>query len=254
VDWADVSTRADQEILCRAFVDRGFDCSLADPREMRFREGRLLAPSGPVDLVYRRAVLSEVVEKEDAVRDLLAAYASGRVPFVNTFRCRLSENKAFFAILTDEAFAGLMTPDEQAFVERLVPWTRKVEERRTRRAGRDVDLVPHILEDRLRLVLKPAHGYGGKAVLVGDETEPAAWEAAVRDALGEPWVVQERVTIPEEPFPVFEGGGLSFASLKVNTNPFYVRGKESGAVTRCSRSSIINVSAGGGSVPTFVLD
>ncbi len=42
-------------------------------------------------------------------------------------------------------------------------------------------------------------------------------------------------------------------SLKVNANPFYVAGEEAGAVTRASRSSVINVSAGGGSVPTFVV-
>jgi hypothetical protein len=67
-------------------------------------------------------------------------------------------------------------------------------------------------------------------------------------------VVQERVTIPEEPFPVFSGGRLAFELLKVNTNPFYVTGAEVGAVTRVSRSSVINVSAGGGSVPIFVVD
>ncbi|HEY6555176.1 MAG TPA: hypothetical protein VI669_17595, partial [Vicinamibacteria bacterium] len=52
VDWADVRTRADQEILRRAFADLGFECVLEDPREMTFREGRLGGPSGPVDLVY----------------------------------------------------------------------------------------------------------------------------------------------------------------------------------------------------------
>jgi hypothetical protein len=65
--------------------------------------------------------------------------------------------------------------------------------------------------------------------------------------------VQERVEIPEEPFPVFDGGSLDFVSLKVNANPFYVAGESVGVVTRASRSSVINVSAGGGSVPTFVV-
>ena len=41
--------------------------------------------------------------------------------------------------------------------------------------------------------------------------------------------------------------------LKVNVNPFFVDGADVGAVTRASRSSVINVSAGGGSVPTFVV-
>jgi hypothetical protein len=76
----------------------------------------------------------------------------------------------------------------------------------------------------------------------------------VNAGLGEPWVVQERVTIPQEVFPLHENGSLAFPRLKVNANPFYVAGAEVGAVTRASRDSVINVSAGGGSVPTFVLE
>jgi hypothetical protein len=75
----------------------------------------------------------------------------------------------------------------------------------------------------------------------------------VRSGIGTAWTVQERVPIPEETFPVFDAGALAFESLKVNTNPFYVAGDEVGAVTRASRSQVINVSAGGGSVPTFVV-
>ena len=56
-------------------------------------------------------------------------------------------------------------------------------------------------------MLKPAHGYGGRSVLVGDETAPEAWAAAVQDGLREPWVVQERVHIPEEVFPRLEDDG-----------------------------------------------
>jgi uncharacterized circularly permuted ATP-grasp superfamily protein len=255
VDWADVKTRADQEILRAAFADAGAECVLADPRDCALRGGRLLVPAGAVDVVYRRGVLSELVEREDEVRDFLAACRDDVVACVNSFRCRLSEDKAFFALVTDEAFAGLMSPDERAFVARVVPWTRKVEERRTLSpGGREVDLVPFVLAGRERLVLKPAHGYGGQSVYVGDETPAGEWESAVRAAVGAPWVVQQRVPIPTEPFPVIEGGSLAFEELKVNAAPFYVAGAEVGAVTRVSRSSVINVSAGGGSVPTFVVD
>src|SRR5262249_42614835 len=90
--------------------------------------------------------------------------------------------------------------------------------------------------------------------LVGDETTDAAWAQAVEAALREPWVVQERVVIPEEVFPVLDGGRLEMVPLKVNVNPFYVAGADVGAVTRASRSSVIHLSAGGGSVPTFVVD
>ena len=254
VDWSDVRTRGDQEILREAFERAGLRCALADPRHMEVRDGRLWADASPVDIVYRRGVLSELLERAEEVRPFMRAYRERLAVFVNSFRCRLSEDKAFFALLTDEAFAHLLTPDERDLVARTVPWTRRLEERRTVRAGREVDLVPHVVEQRETLVLKPAHGYGGRSVYVGSETSASAWEDAVRAALGEPWVVQERVTIPEEAFPLHEAGQLAFPLLKVNANPFYVAGAEVGAVTRASRDPVINVSAGGGSVPTFVLE
>ena len=254
VDWSDVRTRGDQEILREAFERAGLRCVLADPRHMEVREGRLWADDAAVDVVYRRGVLSELLERADEVRHFLRAYREPLAVFVNSLRCRLSEDKAFFALLTDEAFAHLMTPAERELVIRGVPWTRRLEERRTVRAGREVDLVPHVVAERESLVLKPAHGYGGRSVYVGSETSASVWDDAVRSALGEPWVVQERVTIPEEEFPLVEEGSLRFPRLKVNANPFYVAGAEVGAVTRASRDSVINVSAGGGSVPTFVVD
>lgn len=254
VDWAEVKTRPDQEILNEAFLAQGASCFLADPREAERRGGRLLFSGRAVDVVYRRAVLSELVEREAESRVFLEAYRAGEAVFVNSLRCRVSEDKGLFALLTDEAFSALMSEDERGFVDRVVPWTRRVEERRTRKDGHEIDLVPHVLEHRESFVLKPAHGYGGASVFVGSETEASEWDGAVRAALAGAWVVQERVEIPEEPFPVVEGERLAFRPFKVNVNPFYVRGAEVGAVTRASRSAVINVSAGGGSVPTFVLD
>lgn len=254
VDWADVKTRGDQEILREAFVRAGADCLLADPRATDVRGGRLWADGKAVDVVYRRGVLSELLERADEVAPFMRAYRERSAVFVNTFRCRLSEDKAFFALLTDEAFAHLMTADERELVTRTVPWTRKLEERHTLRAGVEVDLVPHVLARREQLVLKPAHGYGGRSVYVGSETDAATWEDAVAAGIGRPWVVQERVAIPEEEFPLVEDGALAFSSLKVNVNPFYVAGAEVGAVTRASLESVINVSAGGGSMPTFVVE
>jgi uncharacterized circularly permuted ATP-grasp superfamily protein len=220
---------------------------------MVLQGGRLCAGPHAVDVVYRRALLTELVEREEEVQVFLTAYRDGCAVFVNSFRCGLSEDKAFFGILTDEAYAGLMDDDERSLVARTVPWTRRVEERRTLKDGRQVDLVPYILSHAEDLVLKPAHGYGGRSVLVGVEAPNAAWESAVEEALSAPWVAQERVPIPREEFPVCEAGGLTFEPLGVNANPFYAAGAETGAVARASRSAVINVSAGGGSVPTFVL-
>ncbi len=204
VDWAEVPTLPDQEILREAFLSRGVECALVDPREMEISGGRLYAAGAPVDLVYERAVLSELVAREDEVRAYLEAYEGGLCSFVNSFRCRITEDKAFFAILTDEAFRSLMSEDESAFLTRVLPWTRRVAERHTLKDGREVDLVPFILASREELVLKPAHDHGGHSVFLGSETTPEEWEAAARAALDSPWVVQERVRHPRGALPCRE--------------------------------------------------
>ena len=253
VDFASVKTRADQELIREAFLERDISCALADQRECELRAGRFQAGAFEANVIYRRAVLSELVACEPEVKGFFDAYVAGAALFVNSFRCRLSEDKAFFALVTDESFAELLTDDERALVARCVPWTRKLEERRTASRGRSLELVPFVLAERERLVLKPTHAYGGKSVLIGSETPAGLWQEAVRRGLGGPFVVQEREPIPEEAFPSFESGSLEFVQLKLNANPFYVRGAEVGAVARASRASVINVSAGGGSVPTFVV-
>ena len=69
----------------------------------------------------------------------------------------------------------------------------------------------------------------------------------------ESWVVQEYVHIPTDIYPEI-GEGISFKRKNVNINPFALLGKYSGTITRVSDSAVINVSAGGGLVPTLVAD
>lgn len=255
VDLRDVRTRPDQAILAEELARYGVDAVLSDPRDLEIAGGRLVSNGRAIDVVYRRTVIAELLAIRADARAFLDAYERGLAVFVNSFRCYFSEDKAFFAILTDERYEDLLLPDERAFVARHVPWTRRVEDRMTTRAGKPVDLLPHVELERANLVLKPAHAYGGKSVYIGSETRPEDWSVTLdRASRDGGWIVQERVTIPEEEFPVFDADGrLSFRPLKVNTNPFYVAGHEAGAVSRVSRDSVINVSAGGGSVPCFVV-
>ena len=254
VDWADVKTRADQEILREVFAARGFACLLADPRELEVRGGRLHAPGGPVDLVYRRAVLSELVGREIEVQPLHGRLPPPAVP--------VRELVPLPAVGGQGVLRGAHRRGLRGAALGRRAGVRRAACCRGRGAspsgapckdGAEVELVPFALEHREQLVLKPAHDYGGRSVFLGSETSPSEWYAALLSALEAPWVLQERVAIPEEPFPVFDGGSLGFVSLKVNANPFYVAGESAGAVARASRSSVINVSAGGGSVPTFVV-
>ncbi|WP_097964368.1 hypothetical protein [Streptomyces sp. or20] len=87
-----------------------------------------------------------------------------------------------------------MTEGDRRLVERYLPWTRILSERRTDREGKQVDLLPFVLKNRELLVLKAALGESGQQVTIGRETDQAAWESAVGEAVqGRTSVVQEFV-------------------------------------------------------------
>ncbi|MER3514870.1 MAG: hypothetical protein C4310_11215, partial [Chloroflexota bacterium] len=88
----------------------------------------------------------------------------------NGFRAKLLHKKSIHAFLTDERNAHLFSAEEQAAIARHIPWTRKVEERKTLYHGQTIDLLPFIADHRERLVLKPNDEYGGKGVVIGWET------------------------------------------------------------------------------------
>ena len=187
---------------------------------------------------------------------IIRAVRDGAVCLVNGFRCKLLHKKASLAVLSDERNAHLFSVEDRSAIAAHVPWTRLVEERRTRWMGREVDLVPLILAERERLVLKPNDDYGGKGIVLGWEAAADAWEAAVAAALAEPHIVQERIDLPEEPFPTVAGGTMLLGDRIVDTAPFVFDGAGvDGCLTRVSTASLVNVTAGGGStVPTFVVE
>ncbi|MCP9959801.1 hypothetical protein [Streptomyces sudanensis] len=76
-----------------------------------------------------------------------------------------------------------MTRADRDLVDRYLPWTRVLSERKTDREGRQVDLVPFVLANRELLVLKAGLGECGNEVVIGRETDRAAWESAVAGAV-----------------------------------------------------------------------
>lgn len=256
VDWPDVPTRSEFVLFREYFEAVGMDTVIADPRELEFRSGRLYAHGGPVDLVYKRVLLSELVERCGLETPLLKAVAARAVCMVNPPRSKILHKKASLAVLSDEQNSQLFDSEERGAIAAHIPWTRVVEQRQTEHDGRSVDLIPFILESRTRMVLKPNDDYGGAGIVLGWQTDDSSWEQAVTTALASPHIVQQRVAIPSEPYPSLVDGRAAFADRMLDTAPFVCGGEYAeGCLTRLSTAALLNVTAGGGStVPTFVVE
>ena len=256
LDWLDVPTRREFTLFQEYAERQGVHCIVADPRQAELRGGKLFLDGAPVDLIYKRVLISELVERGGVDHPVVRAVRSRGVCMVNPFACKILHKKASLAVLTDERNAALFTPQERDAIASHVPWTRVVEERRTLHHGSSIDLVPFIVEHKDQLVLKPNDEYGGKGIVLGWDVDDGAWAEALRTALREPYIVQERVALPSEPYPSFVDGRLVVADRMLDTAPYVVYGQYvDGCLTRLSTAALLNVTAGGGSsVPTLLVE
>lgn len=255
VDWSDVPT-LNEHMLCKDKFEReGSPTVLADPRTLEYRNGKLWAGNFRIDLIYKRVLCSELIHRMGLNNPIVQALRDRAVCMSNAFSAKLMAKKASFALLSDERNAYLFDDAERAAIEQHIPWTRRISDRKTVFHGRDVDLLPFTSANREHLVLKPNDEYGGKGVLLGWETPQEIWDETLQSALTTPHVVQEKVEIAYEEFPSLVDGQVNIAPRLVDADPFIFFGRTtSGCMTRLSSSSLLNVTAGGGSiVPTFIL-
>lgn len=256
VDWSDVPTQREFALFCDLFRRMGLACVIADPREMEYRNGKLFAGDTHVTLIYKRVLIDELVKECGLDHDVVRAVRDGAVCMVNPFRCKLLHKKASLAVVSDERNAGLFSAEQRRAVAMHVPWTRLVTERTTEFDGTRIDLLPWMAANRERLVVKPNDDYGGRGIVLGWTVTDDAWNAAIRTALAEPYIVQLRVVVPEEPYPSWIDGRLVIQDRSFDTAPYVSHGRYvDGCLTRISTDALLNVTAGGGSnVPTMLLE
>lgn len=257
VDWRNVPTWSEFEILRDAFTALGVPTFVCDPRELTFDNGVLSCGESRIDIVYRRVLINDIVARPADCAALLQAYERRAVCVANTLRCKLPHKKAFFAVLTDERNDALFSDAERSAIRSHVPWTRVLADTDTVMAGRRQSLMRLAEDHRDNLVLKPNDEYGGSGVNLGWEMTPSAWHGALDEALRAPigtWVLQERIPVRRETFPMFDSAGdITMRDMLVDLAPYLVRGRMTGYLTRLSSTGLANVTSGGGQVPAFVV-
>ncbi|MFL5588944.1 MAG: hypothetical protein ACJ8DI_15005 [Ktedonobacteraceae bacterium] len=256
LDWREVPSYSEFRMFAEYFKLQGLECIIADPREVEYRNGQLVAGDFHITLIYKRVLISELVARGGLDHPVVRAVLEGAVCMVNPFRCKILHKKASLAVLSDERNVSLFTPEEQEAIEAHIPWTCRVEERQARYRGQTIDLIPYIFEHRENFVLKPNDEYGGKGIVLGWQTDSTSWAQAIQAALTEPYIVQERVAIPSELYPCLVDGRVELIDLMLDTNPFVFYGDYvDGCLSRLSAEALLNVTAGTGSaVATFVVE
>ena len=254
VDWRGLPTLTEFEMFARYFAEQGLTSIICAPEDLTYARKALRANGTRIDVVYRRVLTSELLAKPEAAKALVQAYMDGAVTVVNSFRAKLLHKKMSLALLSDDRYATLYTPEQRKAIAMHIPWTRKMGEGHTTYRGKVVDLVELVSRWKDRFVLKPNDEYGGKGVILGWTVEQHEWEQTILAGLTASYVVQEKVSVPRYPFPVLLDR-IHYLDLSIDHDPYLFWGSVSGCLTRLSSSALLNVTAGAGSVvPTYIVE
>ena len=253
LDWENLPTYHEFVLLRDRFTADGVPTIICSPDHLEYQNGELRCGAFRIDLVYKRVIIHEFLNRYDETHPLIRAYVNHDVCLVNPFRCKIMHKKAVFEMLTDEQRQDWFTPSETEAIRRSVPWTRRVSDRRTTRKGRTINLLEFIRRNRSRCVLKPNDDYGGHGVYFGAQLDEREWESAIETALSADYIVQDALNLHPEVFPIFSDTEWKLQPMFVDTNPFLFRGKVCGAMVRLSATPIVNVASGGGETGFFVL-
>ena len=89
VDWKEVPTWSEFEILKDRFERMGIPVELADPRELEFDGKQLVANGKSIEFLYRRVLINDIVARPKECEAIVNAHESGAVCVANNFRCKI---------------------------------------------------------------------------------------------------------------------------------------------------------------------
>jgi len=255
IDWRDAPTLNEFFLFRDFFQARGCQVQIGSPEDLHYDGTQLFLNDFPVDLIYKRVIVGELLQEFGLDHPLYQAVRDHAVCMVNGFGVQMLFKKIVFALLSNPKYQIAFNTETLQSIRKHIPWTRKLGESKTTYGSETVDLIPFVLTNRENIVLKPNGEYGGKGVLLGWQCDDSQWEAAIQAALQSSYVVQERVELGAEIYPSLIDGRLSFDERYFDLDPYVWNGNRAeGCGVRLSRLAILNVSAGGGSAtPLFVI-
>jgi hypothetical protein len=190
--------------ISRRWRAAGLDTHAGHIGHLKVRDGRVWLRGRPVDVIFRIFMTEHLLEPggPEVIFPVLDAVARGEVKMFTPLDSELYGSKAPLAMLSDHANRHLFTADQQAAIDRVLPWTRIMRAGvTTLEDGSTVSLMEYALAHPADLVLKPSLLHGGSGVVAGWDTTERGWRDALSQAMGGPYVLQRRIMTKPEMCP-----------------------------------------------------
>jgi hypothetical protein len=223
------------QLFQELFRSSGYDCVIADPSQLVYREGVLSCGGEPMELVYNRLVDFGLNEPRHAA--LRRAYLDSAVvvtPHPHAYALYADKRNLIELGRPELWEAARLSAQERDALARGIPETRLVTN----------ELADEFWRDRKTWFFKPVQGYGSKAAYRGDKLTRATFsEILTRD------YVAQRIVVPGERWVDIDG---ILSPLKYDVRCFVYDGVIQLVVARLYRGQTTNFrTPGGGFSPVF---
>lgn len=248
VDFEDKMTEKEFRHFHEVFEKEGFDCTLTDPRTMEYREGVLYGTDpytgreAAIDLVYRRMVTSDFLDRIDQCQDFLQAYKDQAFISMGSFRSQIMHAKTIFKVLHDPETLEMLSPMERDFVKAHVPLTKEI------LTQEDKDRVKAEKDD---WILKPYNSYASQGILLGREHSREEWAKIVDDLAFDEYIYQEYIDVDPTPFLYMEDYEFKLGDFGHVIGLFMYMEEFAGVYARIGQSGIISGARDYFSAPAF---
>lgn len=232
LDFVESATTAEFLEFQKAYRKKGYQCEIVDPRNVVFRQDGLYDGDFKIDMVYRRLVTFEMMERFSEVGEFLRAYKAGAFCSIGSFRSQLIHNKLIFKVLHDEDTLELMNEEERKFILNHVPDTGEFKG--------ETKVFQKVLNNKDSYIMKPSDMNVARGVFVGRDLTQTEWEENLREAFNRDYIYQEFIEAYNRPFLIYEDGSFRQEDLNSVVGIFMYGEKFKGLYTRIGSENVIS--------------
>lgn len=242
VDFLENAYLNELYVFQQIFKRHGCQCEVLDIRDLAFdgKHLRSIYTNRKIDMVYRRVVTSDIVDR-CAGLDFLEAIKQQAVILIGGFQTQIIHNKQINQVLRHPWMQAYLTDEENAFMEKHLPQTYDLNKQ-----------MPIDIYDKDHWIIKPKDSYGAQGVWAGVDLHQTQWEEQVKRCMDRNYLVQEYI----QPYRnqnidlVREKGFKDYANM---TGLYVYNGQFAGVYSRCSDGGVISTQYNERSIPTLFM-
>ncbi len=244
VDFTESATTAEFIEFKKAYEENGYKAFICDIRELKYHDGKLYYMDNIIDLIYRRAVTREIIDRYNEIPDFIEAYINQAVCVIGSLKSQILHNKIIFKILHDEDTLQFLTPMEQEFIKKHVPLTKLFQG--------SMDTYDEVLKNKDKYIVKPLDLYGSRGVYAGLDYDEKTWGEILKKCFNNDYLYQEYFQPFTQNFVSYESNKFTVTPYKCLIGLFIFNEKFTGLYTRVGKNNIISELHGYHTIPNLL--